>query len=158
MELVKQWLLGITGAAILAALTEGMMPEGGIKQVGKLTCGLLLLTAVLNPLTGVNLAVPEELFYSGSQFYSLREETQVRIKQIIEEEISAYSMDKARALGVSCEIRVHCQQEENGIFLPGQAEIAGVAGEEEQKVVAAMLYTELGLSREKLLFEEGGGR
>ena len=61
MELVKQWLLGITGAAVLAALAEGIMPEGGIRQVGKLTCGLLLLSAVLRPLAGENLSVfPED--------------------------------------------------------------------------------------------------
>lgn len=159
MELVKQWLLGITGAAILAALAEGIMPEGGIRQVGKLTCGLLLLAAVLKPLAGVTWSVvPENWFCDRVQLRSLQEETEIRMKQIIEEEFSAYSMDKARILGVSCEIRVSCQQEENGIFLPEQAQISGITGEQDQNVVAVMLSTELGLPQEAMLFEEGGRR
>jgi len=52
MELVRGWLLGITGAAILAAVADGLMPEGGVRQVGKLVCGLVLLFAVLAPLSG----------------------------------------------------------------------------------------------------------
>lgn len=159
MELIKQWLLGITGAAILAALAEGIMPDGGIRQVGKLICGLLLLAAVLKPLAGANLsAFPEEWFCDGAQLQSLQEETQMRMKRIIEDEFSAYSMDKARIFGVSCEIRVSCQQEENGIFLPEQAEISGVTGDEDQNAVAVMLCTELGLPQEALVFEEGGRR
>ena len=159
MELVKQWLLGITGAAVLVALAEGIMPEGGIRQVGKLTCGLLLLSAVLRPLAGENLSVfPEDWFCDGAQLQSLRGETQIRMEQIIEEEFSAYSMDKARELGVSCEIRVSCQQEESGIFLPEQAEISGITGDEAQNIVAVMLCTELGLPQEALIFEEGGRR
>ena len=156
MELAKQWLLGITGAAILAALTEGIMPEGGIKQVGKLACGLLLLTAVLKPFVGIELTTwSENLFRDIPEPHTLQEETQARMKQLIEEEFSAYSMEKAQMLGLTCDIYVHCQQEESGIFLPDGAEISGVTGAEGQEAVAVMLYTELGLSREGLLFKGG---
>ena len=159
MELVKQWLLGITGAAILAALAEGIMPEGGIKQIGKLACGVMLLTAILMPLKDIDTTVfSEHMDYDSAQSHLLREETQVRIKQLIEDEFSAYSMDKAQKLGISCEIRVRCRQQgESGIFLPEQAEISGAA-EEERRAVAVMLCTDLGLSEDGLLFEEGGRR
>ncbi len=159
MELVKQWLLGITGAAILAALTEGIMPEGGIKPIGKLACGLMMLAAVLIPLRGVDAAAVSEYMHDDfPQSNTLTEETQVRIKQLIEDEFSAYSMDKAQRLGISCEIYVHCrQQDESGIFLPEQAEISGAA-EEARGAVAVMLCTDLGLSEDNLLFEEGGRR
>ena len=46
MDAAREWLLGVTAAAILAALAEGLMQEGGPKRVGRLVCGLVLLAAV----------------------------------------------------------------------------------------------------------------
>ena len=159
MEWMKQWLLGVTGAAILAALAEGIMPEGGIRPIGKLVCGLMLLAAVLKPLAGLDVtAFPEELLYDIPHSQQLEEETQARMKQLIEEEFSAYSMDKARDFGVDCGIRVTCQREESGLFLPSGAEVSGITETEEQAAVAAILCTELGLSEDSLSFQEGGGR
>lgn len=159
MDLIRQWLLSVTGAAILAALADGVMPEGGIRQVGRLACGLMLLAAVLRPLAGLDMTdFPEELLYDIPHSQQLEEETHRRMKQLIEEEFSAYSMDKAQAMGIACGIRVCCQQEESGIFLPRGAEISGITEREEQEAVAAMLRVELGLPEDGLLFEEGGRR
>ena len=49
MDAAREWLLGVTAAAILAALAEGLMQEGGPKRVGRLVCGLVLLAAVFRP-------------------------------------------------------------------------------------------------------------
>ena len=50
LELIRQWLLGITAAAMLVALAEALCPDGNIRGILRLTGGLVLLAAVLNPL------------------------------------------------------------------------------------------------------------
>lgn len=58
MDAAREWLLGVTAAAILAALAEGLMQEGGPKRVGRLVCGLVLLAAVFRP--AAELTLPAE--------------------------------------------------------------------------------------------------
>ena len=61
MELLRAWLTGITAAAILCALANSLMPEGAVRRVGKLSCGLVMLAAVLRPLVEVEALSPGDL-------------------------------------------------------------------------------------------------
>lgn len=49
LELIRQWLVGITCAAMVVALAEGLTPPGTIRKIGKLTGGLVLLVSILQP-------------------------------------------------------------------------------------------------------------
>lgn len=157
MGLIRGWLLEITAAAILAALAESMMPEGGVKQVGKLVCGLMLAAAVLRPFGSVEVTdLAPLLEYDAWQSQVLQEEAEGRMKTIIEEDLSAYSMDKAAQLGFPCRIRVTCRLEEAGVFLPASAEIVGVPEVQGRQIVAEFLCADLGLSSTGLVFREEG--
>ena len=50
LELIRHWLVGITCAAMLVALAESLIPAGSIRRIARLTGGLVLLAAILNPL------------------------------------------------------------------------------------------------------------
>lgn len=146
MALVREWLLGITGAAILSALGEALMPEGGVKRVGKLVCGLVLAFSILRPLSVLDTTnlwpgVEYDSGEASQMAAALQEEAGSRMKSIIERELSAYSMDKAARLGLDCRVEVRCR-EEDGIFLPESAEITGASSLE----LLEALQTELGLS------------
>ena len=55
MELLRQWLVGVTCAAMIIALADSLTPSGTVRKVGKLVGGLVLLLAVLQPvLTSVS--------------------------------------------------------------------------------------------------------
>lgn len=155
MEFLRTWLLGITGAAILSALAEALMPEGGVKQVGKLACGLLMLSAVLAPLGGVDVTafyIPLE--YDQEQ-QVLREESEERMKTIIEERLNAYSMDKAKELGVAARIRVECRREEDGTILPCRVVLEPEA-EQDCRILKNQLSADLGIPEELVEVREGG--
>ena len=155
MEFLRTWLLGVTGAAILSALAEALMPEGGVKQVGKLTCGLLMLSAVLAPLGELDVtafAVPLE--YDQEQ-QALQEEWEERMKTIIEERLSAYSMDKAKELGVDAQIRVECRREEDGAILPCRVVLEQGTGQD-CRVLKRQLSADLGIPETAVEIREGG--
>ena len=156
MEFLREWLLGITGAAILSALAEALMPEGGVKQVGKLACGLMMLGAVLSPLIGVDVtgfSIPLEY---DEQQQVLQEEREERMKRIIEERLSAYSMDKAKELGVSARVWVECQQQEDGAMLPCGVVLEPEPGQDCREL-KAQLSAELGVPEWAVEIREGGG-
>lgn len=59
MELVGNWLTGVTAAAILCALANSLMPDGPVRRVGRLACGLAVLAAALSRTIWTELGVPE---------------------------------------------------------------------------------------------------
>lgn len=155
--MVREWLLGVTGAAVLAALADSLMPPGGVKQVGRLVCGLVLLLAVLRPFAGVEVTnLLGQLEYDREalqrQSQQLQEETDARMKTIIEERMAAYSMDKAAELGVVCQVEVVCCPDGEGAFLPESAIVKGTAGTEERQVIQEILTEELGIPVQSVTF------
>ena len=55
MDGVRGWLLSVIAACLLCALADALMPQGPVKKVGRLVCGLVLLCVMLSPLPGLRL-------------------------------------------------------------------------------------------------------
>ena len=54
IELLRQWLTGVTCAAMIAALADSLTPAGTVKRIGRMAGGLLLLIAVVQPVLEVD--------------------------------------------------------------------------------------------------------
>ena len=54
MELVRQWLLGVTCTALVLAVADSLAPEGSVKRVCRLAGGLALLIAAVCPVLHVD--------------------------------------------------------------------------------------------------------
>ena len=161
IALVREWLLGITGAAILAAGADALMPNGGVKRVGKLLCGLVLLSAVLSPLLDWRDGGAERSAVNGGvNFLQLSEELEQgrseQMKLLIEEGLRAYSMDKMEREGLPGQVWVECELSEDGVYLPVSVTVDGVPGEEERRAVIRLLAPELGVESAGFVFLKGG--
>ena len=98
MEVIKSWLVGITCAAMVVALAEGLMPEGTVRKIGRLTGGLVLLLAVTRPLISLDPAALTEMLGGDVQSWSGEEATLEQanedlMKTIIAERTGAYILD-----------------------------------------------------------------
>ena len=49
MEAGRTWLLSVLVTCVLCAAADGLMPSGGVRQVGRLVCGLVLLVGSFLP-------------------------------------------------------------------------------------------------------------
>lgn len=157
MELLRTWLTGITAAAILCALANSLMPEGSVRRVGRLACGLVMLAAVLRPLVEVEALSPGDLLedYAAQtdvQAQTLEEERNALLKSIIEQECAAYIVDKAAQMGAACTAQVTCQLGEDGIFLPQSAAVQGSLTPRQQEDLARILEEELAIPRDRQSF------
>ena len=106
IELIKSWLVGITCAAMVVALAEGLMPDGVVRKVGRLTGALVMLLAVIQPVLqvdGAALASSLTQYRAQAAGYSqsLEEENRELMKKLIAEQAGAYILDKAQALGAA---------------------------------------------------------
>ena len=113
MTVLKDWLLGVTAAAMLLALAESLMPKGAIRRIGKLTGGLVLMAAILQPVLKLDyptLAGSLSRFRDDLGAYEAEPKTENfrLMKSIIEAKSAAYIQDKAASLGIQCRVSVTC--------------------------------------------------
>ena len=87
MSILRTWILTVTAAAIVLATAQALMPEGAVKRVGRLTAGLILVLALLQPLTALD---RQEIAGLGMELPAGTEEKQEDLMgAIIEQELAA---------------------------------------------------------------------
>ena len=50
MDALRSWMLSVTAAAILCALADCVMPQGGVRRAGRIVAVLVMAAAVLAPI------------------------------------------------------------------------------------------------------------
>ena len=146
LNLIRQWLVGITCAAMVTALAESLCPAGSVRRLVRLTGGLVLLLAVLQPLVKLD---TEALARALSEYrldvsgYSdqLEEENERLMKDIIEEQSAAYIQDKAAGDG--------------DWPVPQTVVITGNLTEEQQETLRRTIEADFAIPAERQRYESG---
>ncbi len=163
MSFLREWILGITCAALLAALLAAFLPKrGGVRQAGHLAAGLLLMLAAVQPLSGLDFeslaATLAELRVSQSgRSEELATQSDEILKQIIESETEAYILDKANGLGIQCQVEVTYAADEDGSPYPVRVRVAGNLSEDQKEQLSQVLESELGLPAPRQEFTQEVG-
>ena len=137
------------------------MPPGPGRRVGKLVCGLALLSAVLSPLASLDLDsgrqwLEDYLASLDGRTAELEETVNSQMKGIIEGEYAAYIVDKAAQLGLTCTAQVECQADEDGLFLPVRTRVSGLLSEAGRTQLAQAIQEDLGVPPEGQIYIEEG--
>ena len=130
--------------------------------MGKLTGGLVLLLAILQPVlkldgTALTRALMEYRVDLSAYGDELEEENGELMKAIIAEQSAAYIVDKAAEWGIHCTARVECRAGEEGLYFPETAAVTGSLSGEEQSRLSQMIREDLGVPEERQTYctEEG---
>ena len=154
MSFLRQWLLGITAAALAAALAQALTPEGTVKKLLRLTGGLVLLLAVVRPLKGLAPAAlprPGDLVPSVETAETAGEEV---MKTLIAQKVGAYIVDKGSALGCPCTAQVTVAEDGSGWAVPWSVEVRGQWTAQEKKELSRLIAQELNIPEERQTFLE----
>ena len=158
MEFLRNWLIGITAAAIILALADILMPEGSVKRIGKFAGGLLLMLAILRPVLSLDyevLAGSLANFRYEVQEYSMSLEIEnERLKKIIiEDRTGAYIRDKAAELGISCTVAVQCRVHEKEQLYPVSVTVYGEMTPEQNAKLIRIIEAEISIPPEMQYYE-----
>lgn len=159
IELVRQWLLGVTCTALVLAAVNGLAPEGSAKKVCRLAGGLALLVAAVGPvlqMKGGNLSKMVLEYQVTVQDYEneLEEKNVLLYQSIIEEAAAAYIVDKAEEVGILCQAEVTFSCGEDGIPYPWEVTAWGVWTEEHRGWLSRLVEDDLGVPEQRQHYEE----
>lgn len=151
-EAIRDWILQLTGTALLSAVALAVTPQGKVRRVVTIVCGFAVLAALLRLGGGFDYtAFSQSLARQRSQVEAytenFAEENKKLTRQLIEEECAAYILDKGDSLGIAgLEVRVWAVWSEEGYWYPSQAALSAPQVEETQKKdLSAYIESELGI-------------
>ena len=159
MEFLKSWILGITAAALAAALAQSLTPEGTVKKVGKLVCGLVLLLAVLRPVVRLDPAAlsPDWAALGALTQTEAEESGEEALKILIAKKTGAYIVDKGQSLG--CRVTraaVTVAEDPSGWPVPWSVELTGSWTGEGRQALERAVAEELNIHPERQSYHEDG--
>lgn len=153
MEVVREYLLGVTCAAILSGILCALADE---KHTGgalvKLLCGIFLCLTLVRPLSGLRL---EELTIENRQFsregeaaaQTGMEYARQAEMQLIKSRTEAYILDKAAQYDLRLEVEVTVSHGE--IPVPESVILRGQVSPYAKSRLMDLLETDIGIPKEK---------
>lgn len=163
MSFFRDWLLGVTAAAMLIALADAMLPPGSVKKVGRLTGGLLLLVAILQPVTGLDYAgLSRSLSRAREDLKDYAAQPQTEnfglMKSIIEARSGAYIEDKAMQMDIVCRAQVTCVADLDTEYpYPAQVTVTGELTEAQQGKLTRFIEADLAIPAKNQTYQREGG-
>ena len=130
-DILRSWILGLAGTALICAAATLLTPGGQVKKVVQLLCGVAMTVALLSPLAELDLSdygLNLSKYRAGaaeltSQAAALRQSLD---RSIIEEKLEAYILDKAQSLGADVTAaEVTMQWSTEGFWYPVRAQLQG---------------------------------
>ena len=155
---IKEWLLGVTAAALAVSLAQALTPEGTVKKIGRLAGGMILLLAAVRPLAGWEglsldgLSLPPDTAAIEKGAES-REEA---MKILIAQKAGAYIVDKGQSLGLACTAEVEVAPDASGWPIPWKATVSGQWSQTQKKELSQAVEEELGIPAQRQSFREEG--
>lgn len=154
MEGVREYLLSVTTAAILAGIISSLAGEKG-SQAGlvKLITGLFMCFTVMAPIVQIKFEdfsdFTSDLFTEGQKLADEGEEYYVQaLRQVITEEARAYILDKARTY--SAEIQVSVTVSDENPPMPDSCVVSGRLSPYVRQQLKKAIVNDLGIPEENI--------
>lgn len=143
---------------MIVALAESLSPNGTVKKIGRLTGGLVLLLAILQPLwkidtqafAGILTGYRVEAMASGEALDTRNSEL---MKTLIEEQTAAYILDKAAGLGIDCTVAVTAAEGEGEYPVPSAVTVRGDLSAEQRRALTRTIEADLAIPAERQGYE-----
>ena len=151
-EVIGKWILGLVGAALVTCICLMVTPEGRVKKVVSLVCGLVLIIALIKPVVGFDYTTfsknYEDLRVNAENFTEPLGDVNEKLEgTIIEQQCAAYIVDKGTALGIKdLGARVTAKRSDDGYWYPASAKITGRADVITREKLCGYIESELGIA------------
>lgn len=149
MTFLRSWLMSVTACAVLVSIAEQVTCGDTMRRAVRFTGGLLLMLALLRPLTAWEADIPAFSFTDyraavGALEEQLTAQRNEALRAGIAAETEAYIEDKAEELGLDVRAGVKTG-ERGGECVPVSVTLYG----ERSGALSALIARELGIAEER---------
>lgn len=151
MDGLRDYLMGVTAAALCCSAAVKLAGKGLTGSVVKMLAGIVMTLSILSPLVSVKLDSYEDFFQSiqsDAEDAALDGKNSAReaMAEIISEEVRTYILDKADALGV--ELTVEVELSADSIPVPSAVTLKGSVSPYARSVLSEYISDSLGIGTE----------
>lgn len=156
MQTIAEYLLSVTGAAIISAVVLRLLVgKGSAASVGKMLTGIFMALTVIEPLAQVRLSDALELLPDiSADAQAAVAQGEVSAKNALADSIStqveAYILDKAAQLGVTLTVEVELT--EDTIPVPARVRLQGNVSPYAKTRLQSILRDDLGIDKENQIW------
>lgn len=162
MEWIRNWVLGVTCAAMVAAAAQTLIPKGAVGRISRFTGGLLLLLAVVGPVFTLDESALSQALARWRESGTVSEvpaAAQVNggaMEALIAQEAGAYIAGKAASLGAACTVEVEVRTE--GEYpVPWSVEVTGELTEAQKEDLSWQIEADFAIPEERQTYRRGEG-
>ena len=157
LDLLRTWMIGVTSAALIAAILSALTPEGTVKKVSKLAAGMLMTVAVLRPI--------QEISLEDISSYKMQYEAELNdyensvgtadekfMNIIIADRTASYIIKRAGEMGIECSVAVTTHKDGDGLYpYPYSAEVTcnNEVDAEKKRQLQTLIETECAISLQR---------
>ena len=156
MQPIAEYLLSVTGAAIISAVILRLLEgKGSAASMAKMLTGIFMAVTVIGPITQVRLSDALELLPDiSADAQAAVSEGEVSAKNALAESIStqveAYILDKAKQLGVTLSVEVELS--DHTIPTPVRVRLKGHVSPYAKTRLQDILRSDLGIDKENQIW------
>jgi hypothetical protein len=155
MDFLREWFLGMAGAVMIGVFAMAVTPQGVSRKVVQIAAALVLVIAVLRPLSGVE-SFPQMRMEGGFPSETVVENTasvDEVLSSIIAGQTSAYIVSKAQALGLAVSVTAGCRM---GEFYPEPWSVTIISQRPEhtRRALGKLIEEDLGIPLERQQYTE----
>lgn len=152
MESIREYLIGVTAAALICAVMTKLLGKGTLGAVVKLIAGIFMALAIISPMVDIRI---EELTDFVSDIKLSADDAAVEgensaraaVESIITERTREYILDKAEALGL--EMTVEVELDTGEIPVPRAVTLSGDISPYAKAVLSEYIAANLGIEAEE---------
>lgn len=159
-ETLREWVLGLCGAAVVCALALAVCPKGRVGAVLRVVCGAVMTIALLAPVVAFDFDMYSESLEkyrieADAAADSASKSEDILSRTIIEEKSAAYILDKAAELGLSMSsVRVSARWSGDGFWYPYEAALEASGSQAGKTELAELVASDLGIPQDRQYWEE----
>lgn len=152
MEFMRDWVVAIAAVTMIIAVVSAITPKNSAGRAVML-CGSVLMTVVLiSPIKKLDVSAlseysarfEKEVQYRAEQMSAQNEKLR---KNIIEENMRAYILQRADAMGIACDVDIECRND-----VPHTAVIS-IKNKEAVPAVSELIEKECGIPSGRQTFK-----
>ena len=152
-EALRGYLLAVVAAAMLTALVLALVPDGPVRRVCRLACGLVLILVTLSPLgtldvTALSRALSRLSIEADAAQSGVEVRSRAIIAELIKQKTEAYILDKAAGLGLN--LTADVTVDDTGAYpYPAAVAVTGSVDAASRRALSADIEQNLAIPEEK---------